>query len=182
MVLICDEAHRTAGLKKTPKVNEATLRNFTVCHDNALLPARNRIYMTATPKTFTRGTAEAHDEGYVVVSMNDEATFGPNLAEVSYREAVEQEALTDYRIAAIVPHNESYEFADKRARKHARAAKKKARRRRIVVAERRPIDVDSGAPNRVRRSPRRRHRRRRRGREAGRAFEYRVLQPDAYVK
>ena len=91
-VLICDEAHRTAGLKKTPKANEATLRNFTVCHDNALLPARNRVYMTATPKTFTRGTAEAHDEGYVVVSMNDEATFGPNLAEVSYREAVEQEA------------------------------------------------------------------------------------------
>ena len=124
-VLICDEAHRTAGLKKTPKANEATLRNFTVCHDNALLPARNRVYMTATPKTFTRGTAEAHDEGYVVVSMNDEATFGPNLAEVSYREAVDQEALTDYRIAAIVPHNESYEFADKRARKHARAAKKK---------------------------------------------------------
>ena len=124
-VLICDEAHRTAGLKKTPKANEATLRNFTVCHDNALLPARNRVYMTATPKTFTRGTAEAHDEGYVVVSMNDEATFGPNLAEVSYREAVEQEALTDYRIAAIVPHNESYEFADKRARKHARDAKKK---------------------------------------------------------
>ena len=124
-VLICDEAHRTAGLKKTPKANEATLRNFTVCHNNALLPARNRIYMTATPKTFTRGTAEAHDEGYVVVSMNDEATFGPNLAEVSYREAVEQEALTDYRIAAIVPHNESYEFADKRARKHARDAKKK---------------------------------------------------------
>ena len=102
-VLICDEAHRTAGLKKTPKANEATLRNFTVCHDNALLPARNRVYMTATPKTFTRGTAEAHDEGYVVVSMNDEATFGPNLSEVSYREAVEQEALTDYRIAAIVP-------------------------------------------------------------------------------
>ncbi|MCY4661879.1 MAG: DEAD/DEAH box helicase family protein, partial [Acidobacteria bacterium] len=124
-VLICDEAHRTAGLKKTPKANEATLRNFTVCHDNALLPARNRLYMTATPKTFTRGTAEARDEGYVVVSMNDEATFGPNLAEVSYREAVEQEALTDYRIAAIVPHNESYEFADKRARKHARDAKKK---------------------------------------------------------
>ena len=123
-VLICDEAHRTAGLKKTPKVNEATLRNFTVCHDNALLRARNRVYMTATPKTFTRGTAEAHDEGYVVVSMNDEATFGPNLAEVSYREAVEREALTDYRIAAIVPHNESYEFADKRARKHARDAKK----------------------------------------------------------
>ncbi|MCY4659576.1 MAG: DEAD/DEAH box helicase family protein [Acidobacteria bacterium] len=84
-ILICDEAHRTAGLKKTPKANEATLRNFTVCHDNARLPARNRVYMTATPKTFTRGTAEAHDEGYVVVSMNDEATFGPNLAEVSYR-------------------------------------------------------------------------------------------------
>ena len=125
-VLICDEAHRTAGLKKTPKANAETLRNFTVCHDNALLPARNRVYMTATPKTFTRGTAEARDEGYVVVSMNDEATFGPNLAEVSYREAVEQEALTDYRIAAIVPHNESYEFADKRARKHARDAKKKA--------------------------------------------------------
>ena len=124
-VLICDEAHRTAGLKKTPKTNEATLRNFTVCHDNALLPARNRIYMTATPKTFTRGTAEAHDEGYVVVSMNDEATFGPNLAEVSYREAVEKDALTDYRIAAIVPHNESYDFADTRARKHARDAKKK---------------------------------------------------------
>ena len=125
-VLVCDEAHRTAGLKKTPQVNEATLRNFTVCHDNTLLPARNRVYMTATPKTFTRGTAEADDQRYVVVSMNDEATFGPNLAEVSYREAVERDALTDYRIAAIVPHNDSYDFADKRARKHARDARKSA--------------------------------------------------------
>ena len=157
-VLICDEAHRTAGLKKTPKANEATLRNFTVCHDNALLPARNRVYMTATPKTFTRGTAEAHDEGYVVVSMNDEATFGPNLAEVSYREAVEQEALTDYRIAAIVPHNESYEFADKRARKHARDAKRNDPKGASSSKRGGPLDVDSGAPNRVRHSSRRRDR------------------------
>ena len=130
-----------------------------MCHDNTLLPARNRVYMTATPKTFTRGTAEPDDQGYVVVSMNDEATFGPNLAEVSYREAVEQDALTDYRIAAIVPHNDSYEFADKRARKHARDAKKSAATGGAAEEVGRPVHIHSGAPDRVRRRARRGDRR-----------------------
>ena len=181
-ILICDEAHRTAGLKKAPKANEATLRNFTVCHDNELLPARNRLYMTATPKTVTRGTADASDDGYVVVPMNDEATFGPNLAEVQYREAVEREALTDYRIAAIVPHNESYEFADKRARKHARDAGKNAVQsgsskktgdrstsvlvRQIAYGTVLAAGIDTGGGRR---------------REACRAVEHRVLQPDEDV-
>lgn len=116
-VLIADEAHRTAGLKKRPKdADNAKLRDFTVCHNDARMPARTRIYMTATPKTFTRGTASP-DAEYAVVAMNDEKVFGVHAYELSYGDAVERKALTDYRIAAIVPDRRSHVLADKRAAK-----------------------------------------------------------------
>ncbi len=50
-VLVCDEAHRTAQIKQIRKEQVADrIRNFTLCHDHALFPARYRLYQTATPK------------------------------------------------------------------------------------------------------------------------------------
>lgn len=40
--VVCDEAHRTAGAKKG--------NIFTLVHDNKILPAKKRLYMTATPR------------------------------------------------------------------------------------------------------------------------------------
>ena len=61
-VLIADEAHRTAGLRrrksKTAKAREKAreeeqqIRDFTLCHDNNQFPVTYRVYQTATPKVF----------------------------------------------------------------------------------------------------------------------------------
>ena len=38
-VLICDEAHRTAGLRRTKKSTVDQIKDFTLCHDNDRFPA-----------------------------------------------------------------------------------------------------------------------------------------------
>ena len=53
-VLIADEAHRTAGLRRIRKFEER-LRDFTVCHDNERFPVRYRVYQTATPRVYDTG-------------------------------------------------------------------------------------------------------------------------------
>ena len=56
-VLIADEAHRTAGIRRVKGDNER-LRDFTVCHQEQRFPATYRVYQTATPKIYkTRGSA-----------------------------------------------------------------------------------------------------------------------------
>ena len=44
-LVVCDEAHRTAGITGTDDDS-----SFVAVHDNSLLPAAKRLYMTATPK------------------------------------------------------------------------------------------------------------------------------------
>ena len=57
-VLIADEAHRTAGLKRKQTKSAAVsdeeqrLRNFTLCHDQEEFPATYRVYQTATPRIY----------------------------------------------------------------------------------------------------------------------------------
>ena len=54
-VLVADEAHRTAGLRRKKAAKSAMLspdeqrvRDFTLCHDNDAMPATYRVYQTAT--------------------------------------------------------------------------------------------------------------------------------------
>ncbi len=107
-VLIADEAHRTAGLKKkqgaSAKAYEAEqrIRDFTLCHDQQAFPAKYRIYQTATPRIYTQQARRAvPDSDWVVRSMNDESIFGVVLYEKQYVEAVRNEWLSDYKIIAL---------------------------------------------------------------------------------
>ena len=50
-VLVADEAHRTAGIRRVKGENER-LRDFTVCHHAQHFPATYRVYQTATPKIY----------------------------------------------------------------------------------------------------------------------------------
>ena len=92
-VLIADEAHRTAGLKrknsKSAAANEEEkrLRDFTVCHDSETFPATYRVYQTATPRIYD-GKPATGNPNWIVRSMDDEATFGVELYRKSYMEAV----------------------------------------------------------------------------------------------
>ena len=106
-VLIADEAHRTAGLKrrvsKSAKVNaqQERIRDFTVCHDSDRFPATHRVYQTATPRIYDVKEGANQNDDWIVRSMDDETTFGVELFRRSYAEAVRNEWLSDYRIIAL---------------------------------------------------------------------------------
>ena len=117
-VLIADEAHRTAGLKrknsKSAAANEEEkrLRDFTVCHDRGRFPATYRVYQTATPRIYDAKRATGNPN-WIVRSMDDETTFGVELYRKSYLEAVRNRWLSDYRIIAMgINDPEAFETAN----------------------------------------------------------------------
>ena len=86
-----------------------------MCHRNDAMPARNnRVYMTATPRAFARGTGRDNKK-YDLLSMDDEAIFGCELYRLSYTEAVTRKFLSDYRIIAVVPPESGRNLARKMA-------------------------------------------------------------------
>ena len=100
-VLIADEAHRTAGLRRNPKT-EQRLRDFTLCHDNNAFPAIYRVYQTATPRIYdTRKVNRDQHADWIVRTMDDETIFGVELYRKSYQEAVDNGWLADYKIIAL---------------------------------------------------------------------------------
>ena len=100
-VLVADEAHRTAGLRRNKKLEER-LRDFTVCHDNDRFPVKYRVYQTATPRVYdTSGNPRPRNPDWVVRNMDDETVFGVELYRKSYMEAVTNGWLADYRIIAL---------------------------------------------------------------------------------
>ena len=117
-VLIADEAHRTAGLRrrksksKQARDEEERVRDFTVCHDSDRFPATYRVYQTATPRIYdVRG--ERRNDEWIVRSMDDETTFGVELYRKSYVEAVRNGWLSDYRIIAVgINDKEAYDAAN----------------------------------------------------------------------
>ena len=107
-VLIADEAHRTAGLKrKQTKAairsnEEGRIRNFTLCHDQEEFPATYRVYQTATPRIYDTGKVDRdRNSDWIVRSMDDETVFGVELYRKTYVEAVNNGWLSDYRIIAV---------------------------------------------------------------------------------
>ena len=121
-VLIADEAHRTAGLRRKRSRakggvlsdTERRIRDFTLCHDNAAFPATYRVYQTATPRIYDTTKASAgKSEDYVVRTMDDETVFGVELYRKSYREAVQNGWLSDYRIIALgINDHDAYQAAN----------------------------------------------------------------------
>ena len=107
-VLVADEAHRTAGLRRTrrPADNER-VRDFTLCHDRDAFPATYRVYQTATPRIYdTRKLTRDKPGDWMVRSMDDETVFGVELYRKSYVEAVDNGWLSDYRIIALGVNDE----------------------------------------------------------------------------
>lgn len=109
-LLICDEAHRTAGA--------ADKTWGMVLHDSEL-PARRRLFTTATARLVEPPKSE--DGEYIeVASMNDPALYGPVLPALSVREAIDAGWLSDYQVAIIAVTDEQVAevIADARASGH----------------------------------------------------------------
>ncbi len=118
-VLVCDEAHRTAALRRRRAGEQTRIKEFTLCHDQQAFGARYRVYQTATPRIYNHPTSrrKVDPSEFVVRSMDDEAIFGVELYRKSYVEAVKNGWLSDYRIIALgVNDPEAYATANELAR------------------------------------------------------------------
>ncbi|MYA74279.1 MAG: hypothetical protein F4Y27_06355 [Acidimicrobiaceae bacterium] len=146
-VLICDEAHRTAGVRRLKRATaaEERLREFTLCHDRTEFPATYRVYQTATPRIYGDNAAysgRGDRADYVVRQMDDENTFGVELYRRSYADAVGNGWLSDYRIIAMAVGgkeatdiaNDLVRDADEQAARDAEAASQAASERRKATA------------------------------------------------
>ena len=100
-LIVCDEAHRTTGASAASD-NLSDQSAFTKVHDNRLVSAKKRVYMTATPKIYgDSARRQAKEESYEVSSMDDVEKFGPVFYKISFARAVDEGLLTDYRVIAL---------------------------------------------------------------------------------
>ncbi|MEU9256331.1 DEAD/DEAH box helicase family protein [Streptomyces sp. NPDC048270] len=96
--LVVDEAHRTSGPWGKP---------WAAVHDDAVLPAGRRLYLTAAPRVADPWTAagdghdEAENEPTLVASMDDEQVFGPVVYRLSLAEAIARGLLARYQIIVL---------------------------------------------------------------------------------
>ena len=92
-LVIADEAHRCAGRVSS---------DYSTVLDADLIRASKRLFMTATPRTFTpRVVKKADDEGIEVASMDDHTVFGPVLHRLNFSDAIDQGLLTDYQVVVV---------------------------------------------------------------------------------
>lgn len=89
-LLIADEAHRTAG------AHDAVFT--TVLFDNRL-PAKKRLFLTATPRMRLHGRSS---DGSRMISMADEAIYGKRALTYTFGQAIDDGYLSDYRVVVMV--------------------------------------------------------------------------------
>lgn len=98
-LIICDEAHRTTGAKDIADDDESY---FTKVHDNSVIKANKRLYMTATPRIYGQQAKEkARELSFEVASMDDVEKYGEEFHRLGFGEAVEKRLLTDYRVLVL---------------------------------------------------------------------------------
>ena len=97
-IVLCDEAHRTTGIEEAGEETETS--PFVLVHNADRIRAKKRLYMTATPRLYTEGAkAKAANHHIEVFSMDDPDTYGPEFHRLPFSRAVEQDLLSDYKVA-----------------------------------------------------------------------------------
>ncbi len=97
-IIVCDEAHRTAGYTVKGKKESP----FVKVHDNSFLPAKRRLYMTATPKLYGQDAKKKAEQGVAVLcSMDDESLFGQEIYRIGFGQAVKLGLLSDYKVMVL---------------------------------------------------------------------------------
>ena len=97
-LIICDEAHRTTGIKQKDKSQSA----FTKVHSNDTINAKKRLYMTATPRLYSsEAQAKAKENETLVWSMDAPEWFGEEIYRIGFGAAVEKQLLSDYKVIVL---------------------------------------------------------------------------------
>ncbi|MFJ1975301.1 Helicase associated domain protein [Streptomyces sp. NPDC087903] len=96
---VVDEAHRTSG---------AMGKAWADVHDQSVIPALRRLYLTATPRIWEERLNREIAEGVrdplpreMAASMDDEKVFGPVLYKLSLASAVSRGLLARYQIIVL---------------------------------------------------------------------------------
>ncbi|MFJ1964020.1 DEAD/DEAH box helicase [Streptomyces massasporeus] len=96
---VVDEAHRTSG---------SMGKAWADIHDQAVIPAYRRLYLTATPRIWEERLSREVAEGVrdplpreMAASMDDEKIFGPVLYKLSLASAVSRGLLARYQIIVL---------------------------------------------------------------------------------
>lgn len=107
-LIICDEAHRSTGVTLSGEDDSA----FVKIHDNNLVRADKRLYMTATPRLFKPEVKNAAKErDAILASMDDETIYGPVFHRLGFGQAVSLNLLTDYKVVVLaVPEDQVQGF------------------------------------------------------------------------
>jgi superfamily II DNA or RNA helicase len=82
---VLDEAHKTVGVHSKP---------FATLLNDKKIKIRRRLFMTATERIF-RGDRED------VLSMDNERNYGPRFFQLSFKEAIKQRIISDYKILTM---------------------------------------------------------------------------------
>lgn len=94
-IVVCDEAHRTTGVT----LKDAEDSAFVRIHDNGVIKAKRRLYMTATPRLYNPDAKEkAERADAILCSMDDEKLYGDEIHRIGFGEAVEKGLLSDYKV------------------------------------------------------------------------------------
>ncbi len=102
-LVICDEAHRTAGVSANRESS-----SFLLVHNDEDILAEKRLYMTATPKIFADSAKKKADEAEVeLYSMDNVSHFGPEFHRLGFGKAVDLGLLSDYKVL-ILALDEAY--------------------------------------------------------------------------
>ncbi|MFF8235054.1 DEAD/DEAH box helicase [Streptomyces caelestis] len=96
---VVDEAHRTSG---------SMGKAWADIHDQSVIPAHRRLYLTATPRIWEERPNREVAEGVrdalpeeMAASMDDETIFGPVLYKLSLASAVSRGLLARYQIIVL---------------------------------------------------------------------------------
>lgn len=97
-LIICDEAHRTAG----GHYQDESDAPFQRIHSDDFIKGTKRLYMTATPRIYGDVVKEQKNNGEVVLySMDDEQIYGPTFHTITFSQAVALGSLVDYKVIVL---------------------------------------------------------------------------------
>jgi len=87
-LLICDEAHKTVG---------SSSKSFSTLLFDENIKVKKRIFMTATERVYKQ-TSSGKDD---VVSMDNPDIYGDVFHQLTFKEAIKQKIICDYKIITI---------------------------------------------------------------------------------
>jgi len=94
---VFDEAHKTAGREG---------RNYAFALEDANLPIRKRLFLTATPRHYNPHQRDGEGEAKLVFSMDRPDVYGPQAYRLTFAEAAQRGIICGYKVVISVISSE----------------------------------------------------------------------------